>query len=181
MDTLVLNAAFQPVARICWERAITLLFLGKVEVVEEYEDRTIRSVSFEIKMPSVVRFFRMLTRRKPVIRFSRQNVYARDGGRCQYCGRKVTRAEATWDHVVPRSHGGRTCWENIAIACVPCNQTKGGRTPEQARMRLHSVPVRPKRLPDILRLTFTFEKGMPQAWKSWLRDMTYWHGSLEED
>ena len=181
MDTLVLNATYQPVARIRWERAITLLFLGKVEVVEEYEDRTIRSVSFEIKMPSVVRFFRLLTRRKPVVRFSRQNVYARDHGQCQYCGRAVTRAEATWDHVTPRAQGGRTCWENIVIACVPCNQNKGGRTPEQARMKLRTAPVKPKKLPDTLRLTLTFQKGMPVGWKTWLRDMTYWHGSLDED
>ena len=70
MDTLVLNASWQPVARVPWQRAITLLFLGKVELVEEYEDKTIRSVTFEVKMPSVIRFLRMLKRRKPVIRFS---------------------------------------------------------------------------------------------------------------
>jgi 5-methylcytosine-specific restriction endonuclease McrA len=181
MDTLVLNATYQPVARIPWQRAITLLFLGKVEVLEEYEDKTIRSVSFEVKMPSVVRFFRLLKRRKPVVRFSRENVFARDQGRCQYCRRKVSRAEATYDHVVPRSQGGGTNWENIVIACVPCNQHKGGRTPEQAHMKLDKVPARPTWLPETLRLTFTWDKGMPEAWKSWLRDLTYWHGSLDED
>jgi 5-methylcytosine-specific restriction endonuclease McrA len=181
MEVLVLSPGFRPIARIPWERAITLLFLGKVEVIEEYEDRTIRSVTFELKMPSVVRFFRALTRRKPVVRFSRENVYARDGGRCQYCGDSIKRAEATYDHVVPRSQGGKTNWENIVIACVPCNQTKGGRTPDQARMQLKSTPVKPKRLPEALRLTFGFEKGMPPSWKNWLRDLTYWHGSLDED
>jgi 5-methylcytosine-specific restriction endonuclease McrA len=181
MDTLVLNATYQPVARIPWQRAITLLFLGKVEVLEEYEDKTIRSVSFEVKMPSVVRFFRLLKRRKPVVRFSRENVYARDLGKCQYCRRKVSRAEATYDHVVPRSQGGGTNWENIVIACVPCNQHKGGRTPEQAHLRLERTPVRPTWLPDTLRLTFTWDKGMPEAWKNWLRDLTYWHGSLDQD
>lgn len=181
METLVLNAGWQPVARIPWQRAITLLFLGKVELVEEYEDKTIRSVSFEVKMPSVVRFLRMLKRRKPVIRFSRENVYARDHGRCQYCGKDVTRSEATYDHVVPRSQGGGTHWENIVIACVPCNQAKGGKTPAQARMKLLTSPVKPTKLPDTLRLTFTWSKGMPSTWKNWLRDLTYWHGSLEED
>lgn len=181
METLVLNASFEPVARITWQRAISLLFLGKVEVVEEYEDRTVRSVSFEFKVPSVVRFIRMLTRRRTVVRFSRENVYARDHGRCQYCQRKVTRAEGTYDHVLPRTQGGRTCWENIVIACVPCNQRKGGRTPQQAGMRLACDPVRPKHLPDSLRVTLQFQKGMPNSWKNWLRDMTYWHGSLEED
>jgi 5-methylcytosine-specific restriction endonuclease McrA len=158
METLVLNPSYQPVARIPWQRAITLLFLGKVEIVEAYEDRTIRSVSFEVKMPSVIRFFRLVTRRKPVIRFSRENVYARDTGRCQYCRLRVTRSEATYDHIVPRSQGGKTNWENIVTA-----------------------PVRPTKLPDIMRLTFTFQKGMPPTWKTWLRDLTYWHGSLEEE
>jgi 5-methylcytosine-specific restriction endonuclease McrA len=181
MDTLVLNATYQPVARIPWQRAITLLFLGKVEVIEEYEDKTIRSVSFEVKMPSVVRFFRMLKRRKPIIRFSRDNVYARDQAKCQYCARRVSRAEATYDHVIPRSQGGGTNWENIVISCVPCNQHKGGRTPEQAGMRLARAPIRPTKLPETFRLTFTWDKGMPQSWKNWLRDLTYWHGSLEED
>lgn len=181
METLVLNASYQPVARITWQRAITLLFLGKVEVVEEYEDKTIRSVTFEVKMPSVVRFLRMLKRRKPVIRFSRENVYARDNGQCQYCGNKVTRPEATYDHVHPRSQGGGTHWENIVIACVPCNQRKGGRTPDQAKMKLKTVPVKPTKLPETLRLTFAFQKGMPASWANWLRDMTYWHGSLDQD
>jgi 5-methylcytosine-specific restriction endonuclease McrA len=181
MDTLVLNASYQPVARIPWQRAITLFFLGKVEVIEEYEDKTIRSVTFEVKMPSVVRFFRMLKRRKPQVRFSRENVYARDHGACQYCGQKVTRAEATYDHVVPRSQGGGTNWENIVIACVPCNQFKGGRTPAQAHLKLRATPVKPTWLPDTLRLTFTWDKGMPEGWKTWLRDMSYWHGSLEQD
>ncbi|MDP2272301.1 MAG: HNH endonuclease [Archangium sp.] len=181
METLVLNAVWQPVCRIPWQRAITLLFLGKVQVVEEYEDKTIRAVTFEVKMPSVVRFLRHLKHRKPVIRFSRENVFARDHGQCQYCAKKVTRSEATYDHVVPRSQGGGTHWENIVIACVPCNQRKGGRTPDQAKMKLKVVPVKPTKLPDTLRLTFAFQKGMPSTWANWLRDMTYWHGSLEED
>jgi len=181
MDTLVLNPSYQPVARISWQRAVTLLFLGTVEIVESYEDRTVRSVSFEVRMPSVIRFFRVVTRRKPAIRFSRENVHARDNGRCQYCRTRITRADATYDHVVPRSQGGKTNWENIVIACVGCNQRKGGRTPEQAGMRLSTAPVRPTKLPDVLRLTFTFQKGMPPSWKNWLRDLTYWHGSLEEE
>lgn len=180
METLVLNATYEPVARVTWQRAISLLFSGKVEVVEEYDDKTIRSVTFEVRMPSVVRFIRMLKRRKPVIRFSRENVYARDQGKCQYCLKKITRAEATYDHVVPRAQGGRTGWDNIVIACVPCNQSKGGRTPEQARMKLSVRPQKPAKLPDTLRLTFTWEKGMPHSWKNWLRDMTYWHGELDE-
>jgi 5-methylcytosine-specific restriction endonuclease McrA len=181
METLVLNSTYEPLCRISWQRAITLLFNGKVEVVDEYEDKTIRSVTFELKMPSVVRFLRLLKRRKPVIRFSRENVYARDSGKCQYCSRAVSRSEATYDHVLPRRLGGKTSWDNIVIACVPCNQKKGGRTPDQARMKLKVLPSRPAKLPDTIRLTFTWDKGMPPSWKNWLRDMTYWHGALDED
>ena len=117
-QTLVLNATYEPVKIVDWQRAITLIFSGKVEVVDEYEDKTIRSVTFELKMPSVIRFLRLLKWRKPVVRFSRENVYARDGGKCQYCSRPVTRAEATYDHVLPRKLGAKTAWENIVIACV---------------------------------------------------------------
>ncbi len=180
METLVLNATYEPVARVPWQRAITLLFMGKVEVVEEYEDKTIRAVTYELKMPSVIRFLRMLKGRKRAIKFSRENVYARDSGRCQYCSGRLPRQEATYDHVLPRSQGGMTRWDNVVIACVPCNQRKGGRTPEQAGMKLLSIPVKPRRLPEGVRLTFIYEKGMPASWRTWLRDVAYWHGELEE-
>jgi 5-methylcytosine-specific restriction endonuclease McrA len=181
MDTLVLSQSFEPVARIPWQRAITLLWENKVEIVEEYEDWTVRSVTLEFKVPSVIRFLKRIIGKKRAIKFSRENVYTRDQGRCQYCHSKVPRQESTYDHVVPRAHGGQTRWENIVIACVPCNQKKGGRTPEQAGMKLFSTPVRPKKLPDTMRLTFTFRKGMPESWKNWLRDVSYWNGELESD
>jgi 5-methylcytosine-specific restriction endonuclease McrA len=181
METLVLSATYEPVARVPWQRAITLLWTGKVEVIEEYEDHMVRSVTYAVRMPSVIRFLRAIRGTKRAIKFSRENVYARDNGKCQYCGLKVPRHEATYDHVVPRIQGGPTTWDNVVIACVPCNQRKGGRTPEQARMALLNRPVKPKKLPDTVRLTFTFEKGMPATWKAWLRDVTYWHGSLDED
>lgn len=180
METLVLNPGYEPVARVPWQRAVTLLFLGKVEVVEEYEDREIRSVTFVVKMPSVVRLFRALRGSKRAIKFSRENVYARDGGKCQYCGAGVRRDEITYDHVVPRALGGRTTWENIVIACVSCNGKKGGRTPEQAGMKLRSTPVRPKKLPESFRITFTFRKGMPASWRNWIRDVAYWTSELDE-
>ena len=180
METLVLNPGYEPVARVPWQRAITLLFLGKVEVVEEYEDKEIRAVTFIVKMPSVVRMLRALRGGKRGVKFSRQNVYLRDGGKCQYCGRAVRRTELTYDHVLPRALGGRTTWENIVTACVACNQMKGGRTPEQAGMKLRSLPVKPKKLPDAIRLTFTFRKGMPETWKTWLRSYAYWNGELDE-
>src|SRR5215831_19188315 len=110
METLVLSAVYEPVARVPWQRAMTLLFLGKVEVVEEYEDRFVRSVTYEFRMPSVIRFLRALRGRKKAIKFSRESVYARDRGVCQYCADKVPRHEATYDHVIPRVSGGTTHW-----------------------------------------------------------------------
>src|SRR5512138_1299602 len=118
MDTLVLSHAWAPVARCSWRRALTLLFEGKVEVIEEYENRVVRSVTLEFKVPSVIRFLRKIRDRKPAVKFSRENVYARDKGRCQYCGEKVARPEATYDHVTPRSQGGQTRWENVVICCI---------------------------------------------------------------
>ncbi len=181
METLVLSAGFEPVARVSWQRAVTLLWEGKVEVVEEYQDRVVRSVTFEIKIPAVIRFLRAVRGRKRALKFSRENVYVRDRRRCQYCGRIVPRPEATYDHVVPRSQGGKTLWENVVICCVPCNQRKGGRTPEQARMRILSTPHKPTALPDRLRVTFGWQPGMPILWRNWLRDFSYWNGELEND
>ena len=180
METLVLNPGYEPVARVPWQRAITLLVLGKVEVVEEYADREIRSVTFVFKMPSVVRLFRALRGARRAIKFSRENVYARDGGRCQYCGVGVRRDEITYDHVVPRAIGGKTTWENIVTSCVACNQAKGGRTPGQAGMKLRSTPVKPRKLPDTFRITFTFREGMPDSWRAFLRDFSYWNGELDD-
>ncbi len=166
-------------ARIPWQRAITLLFNNKIEVVAEYEDREIRSVTFSMKMPSVVRFLRAVRRRKKVVKFSRENVYARDQGKCQYCFRSMTRSEATYDHVIPRAKGGKTTWTNIVIACVPCNQRKGSKTAAQAGLKLRSTPVRPKKLPD-MRFTFTWRPGMPVSWKTWLRSYQYWNDELKD-
>lgn len=181
METLVLTASYEPVARVSWKRAVALLFDGKVEVIEEYEDRFVRSITLEIKMPSVIRFLRAVRARKQTPKFSRENVYARDNGRCQYCAKKVMRHEATYDHVVPRALGGKTTWQNVVICCVPCNQRKGARLAAEVGTRLTSVPRRPKKLPDALRMTFMFQKGMPHSWKSWLRDFSYWNGELDND
>ncbi|QSQ19706.1 HNH endonuclease [Pyxidicoccus parkwayensis] len=180
METLVLSQSYEPVARIPWQRAVMLIFQGKVEVVEEYEDRFVRSVTVAVKMPSVIRFIRGLRKGPKGVKFSRENVYLRDNCRCQYCGVKVSRPEATYDHVLPRAQGGKTCWENVVIACVPCNQKKGNRTPEVAKMALRSKPVKPKKVSDTLHLTFMFEKGMPVSWAKFLGDMAYWHVELQE-
>jgi 5-methylcytosine-specific restriction endonuclease McrA len=180
-NTLVLDASYQPVAVIGWQRAVTLLFEGKIEVIEEYEDAFIRSVTIELKMPSVVRFLRAIRGRKRAIKFSRDNVYVRDGGKCQYCGDKVPRAKLTYDHVLPRAMGGGTNWNNVVICCYDCNQKKSCRTPEQAHMKLLSIPAKPKKLPDSMRFTFTLQKNTPDSWRQWVTSVAYWGGELESD
>lgn len=179
MDTLVLSHAYVPVARVRWQRAITLLSLGMVEVVSEYDDWTVRSVTVEFKVPSIIRFLEKIRDHTPKVKFSRENVYTRDKGCCQYCGMKVPRHEATYDHVKPRCQGGQTKWENVVIACTPCNQRKGDKTPEQAGMHLRSMPVKPAHLPR--QLTFLYRKNVPQSWKDWLRSYGYWNAELEHE
>jgi 5-methylcytosine-specific restriction endonuclease McrA len=167
--------------QISWQRAVTLWWTDKVEILEEYEDREIRSTTWVMKIPAVVRFLGRVRVRRQGLRFSRENVYARDGGACQYCGTKLKRREATYDHVIPRTGGGTTNWENIVIACARCNQRKGGRTPERAGMTLRSTPVAPRSLPTTIRITFANREDVPSSWRQYLFELAYWHGALEQD
>lgn len=161
MDTtLLLNASFEPIKVITWQRAIKLLFLGKAEVVEVYEHE-VRSVSLTIKVPAVVRLLRYvgLVRRRPPL--TRLNLLARDQFRCQYCSNNLTSRESSMDHVLPRSQGGTTSWKNVVAACHTCNRRKGGRTPHQARMPLLKEPIEPQWLPV---LNVRFHQRMPDSW-----------------
>lgn len=173
-QTLVLSMGYEPIKVISWQRAISLLTLGKVEVVEEY-DHEVRSPTVVLKMPAVIRLLRAFKRKKKPIKFSRINIYGRDKYRCQYCGMKVSMQGGTYDHVVPRSQGGKTVWQNIVTACGPCNAKKGGRTPQQAGMKLRNKPVQPSWVP-IMALRISRDSA-PQAWQDYL----YWAGALEED
>jgi 5-methylcytosine-specific restriction endonuclease McrA len=172
--TLLLSQGYEPIKVISWQRAITLLSLGKVEVIEEY-DAEIRAVSLVIKVPAVVRLLRAFRRHAKPVKFSRINIYARDGYKCQYCGTKCPISELTYDHVVPRAKGGRTTWENIVSCCYPCNYHKGNRTPAEASMSLRTVPTRPQWVPAVTIRVST--KSVPDAW----RDYLYWTGEIESD
>jgi len=180
-DVLVLSPYWEPINQVTWERAISLAYSGLVEVLETYDDWTVRSPSVVLTVPAVIRFFKGATGRRKGIRFSRENVYARDKGRCQYCGKKLDRTEATYDHVLPRVMGGVTNWTNVVICCVPCNQHKAGRTPEKARMWLRTKPVKPSSLPGAP-LRLKLPKGrMPEQWNDYLRSVAYWTVPLNED
>lgn len=162
-QTLLLNATFEPLKVISWQRAITLFYKGAVEIVEEHDEEG-HTVKFSFKLPSIVRLLRYvkIRRQKDVVPFTRSNIYARDGYACQYCGETFGTEDLTFDHVVPQAQGGHKSWENIVTACVPCNRRKDARTPEEAGMALLSVPRRPSST-AILRVSIGFRR-MPKTW-----------------
>ena len=168
---LFLDADWQPLRVEPWKRAVTDMFLGKVEVIEYSRDRTIRAVTREFPMPAVVRVLRRFRRDRQALRFSRMNIYARDGFTCQYCGQRQMTEDLTFDHVVPRSAGGTTTWENIVTCCVPCNRGKANRTPAQAGMRLLRRPIKPRWLPVVNVLMG--HRQVPDEWRP------YWNVTLQ--
>lgn len=160
---LVLDQSYQPIQIVDWKKAITLMTLGKVEVIKEYETE-IRSRYLVLKVPSVIRFVRKFYRPRKLVKFSRVNVYARDRWSCQYCGAVGHYDELTYDHIIPKSRGGRTDWTNIVTSCIPCNAKKGNKTPEEAGMRLHKKPVRPDWVP-IFAVKISRSNNVPDHWK----------------
>jgi len=129
MSTLVLNAdaspvSFLPLSTICWEEAIRYLVTEKAVVLEWYDDWIVHSEKWETRVPAVV-MLKEFQKKKTSVRFSKQNVFLRDGYVCQYCGDDVSRKTATLDHVLPTSHGGKTTFENTVCACADCNASKG--------------------------------------------------------
>lgn len=171
METLVLSTSYEPVGSVDWRLAMSLWVAGRVEVLEHYADRFIRTVTHSFPMPAVIRYLRGRTKRTPNLRFNRDNLFVRDAGECQYCGKAVARAEATYDHVVPRRAGGVASWENMVLACRPCNQRKGGRTPDQAGMPLCRRPVRPRTLGEPL-VIVGGGQPVPDSWVPWLPERT---------
>lgn len=138
---LILNASFEPLHVCSVRRAVNLLLHDVVERVED-AGHVLRTPSTDFPVPSVVRLKRYVRRpHRQRVAFNRRNVFRRDDQRCQYCGERVH--DLTLDHVVPRSRGGPTSWENVVACCRPCNARKRDRTPEEARMALRRLPVAP--------------------------------------
>ena len=175
---LVLNADYQPLSYFPlslwhWQETIKAIFLDRVAVVQEY-DRAIRSPGTTMRLPSVVALKQYVSqdRRPPFTRF---NVFLRDRFTCQYCGGGFSAHDLTFDHVVPRSRGGRTAWGNIVTACSRCNLTKGNRLPHECHMHPRSVPVVPSAW-QLQRTGRAFPPG--HLHESW-RDYLYWDSELE--
>lgn len=141
---LVLNSSYEPLQLISTRRAVVLLLQEKAEVIEA-ADQLLRAQGFAIEIPLVIRLVRYIRiPRRLRLPCSRRGVLARDRETCQYCGVQPGRLHLTVDHVMPRSRGGLTTWENIVTACRECNHAKGGRTPEEAKMVLMTVPRQPQ-------------------------------------
>jgi 5-methylcytosine-specific restriction endonuclease McrA len=172
---LVLNADFRPLSYLPlsvwpWQEAIKAAFMDRVTVLAEY-DAVVRSPSTEIRIPSVV-VLKEYVRPAKAVAFTRFNLFLRDEFCCQYCG---ARGEMTFDHVLPRSRGGRTTWENVVAACGPCNLRKGSQTLKQAGMGLRRPPYRPS--PDQLQ---NVGRKFPPNFlhDSWM-DFLYWDAELD--
>jgi 5-methylcytosine-specific restriction endonuclease McrA len=134
----------------------------------------VRTVRFSVAVPRIIRLtiYDRLPRKE--VKFNRRNIFARDGNRCQYCGQRFSTNELSLDHVKPRSQGGKTTWENIVCCCLDCNVKKGGRTPQQANMKIIQKPVKPKRSPAV---SIKLSSDRYRSWKQFL-DNAYWNVEL---
>jgi 5-methylcytosine-specific restriction endonuclease McrA len=196
LDTavLVLNRVYQPIHVTSVRRAVSLLYQGVARAIDDEfrlldfegwaelaaaSEDAIHTPTRAIRVPRVVVLVAHAHLPHQRVRFSRLNVYARDESACQYCGRRRARSELNLDHVIPRSRGGSTSWENVVCSCVACNLRKGGRTPEEAGMRLLRQPSRP-------RWTAVFRAAARRAiHRQWipflgLVDAAYWNVELRD-
>lgn len=199
-NVLVLNRNYLAIRVINVRRAFSLLFRKLAEVIHieegeylsyNFEDwcevsefkRTfepnahdwIKCVRFDLAVPRIIRLGLFDRLPKQEVKFNRRNIYARDGNRCQYCGKKSPTSELSLDHIIPRSRGGQSTWENVCCCCLKCNIRKGGRSPDEANMRLIALPRRPHRNPVIsVKLT----DGRYASWKAFL-DNAYWSVELK--
>jgi 5-methylcytosine-specific restriction endonuclease McrA len=197
LDTsvLVLNRVYQPMHVTSVRRAVSLLYQGVARALDEQfrlfdfdswaalaaavNQEAIHTPTRAIRVPRVIVLVAHAHLPQQRVRFSRLNVYARDESTCQYCGRRLPRSELNLDHVVPRSRGGSSSWENVVCSCVACNLRKGGRSPDEAGMRLLRHPLRP-------RWTAVFRhaarRATYQEWKPFLGlvDAAYWNTELRD-
>ena len=193
---LVLNRAYLPVHITSVRRAMSLIYQDIARAVDdEYhtfdfaswcelaisiDHQSIGLVTGSLRAPRVVLLLRYDRVPRRSVRFSRFNIYVRDRHSCQYCGSRLLRRELNLDHVIPRSRGGASTWDNVVCSCHRCNRVKGGRTPEGAGMRLRRRPFKPDWSP------FLVEGFSPKRYKEWLpylgpTDGAYWGWKWEAE
>ena len=176
---LVLNADFRPLSYFplsvwSWQDAVKAVFLDRVSVVSQY-DRTIHSPTFEMRLPSVIALKEYVpAARRPA--FTRFNVFLRDRFTCQYCNGDFATSELTFDHVIPKSRGGRTSWQNVVTACSPCNLRKGNLLLKESGLVLRHVPTEPS-----TQMLQEHGRAFPPGYlhESW-RDFLYWDSELDQ-
>jgi 5-methylcytosine-specific restriction endonuclease McrA len=137
---LVLNLDFNPISICTVQRAFLLVYLNKAELVKEKENQVIHTVTREYVMPSVIKLKKYINIPYRSVLLSRENIFKRDSYTCQYCG---SPKDLTMDHVIPKSRGGKTTWDNLITACKRCNAKKGDVTPRDAGLSLNYKPFRP--------------------------------------
>lgn len=189
-NVLVLNRFYMAIRVVSVRRAMTLLYRECAEVIGHEEaqyvsydfenwceisqmssldkqpgEDYIRAVGFEILAPRIMRLTRFERMPQQTVRFNRKNLFARDDHRCQYCGKNEPMHRLSLDHVIPRSHGGPTTWENVVCCCLRCNGRKGGRTPVQARMTLLTEPAKPRVNPMLVQ---SIEDPRYECWKTFI-------------
>jgi 5-methylcytosine-specific restriction endonuclease McrA len=146
-DVLVLNFSYEVLNVTSFQRAVKLLFAGKAEMLHGRE-RVLASPTVEMRMPSIIRMLYYIRRPAQKVALTKKNVLIRDDHTCQYCGSRGEKL-MTVDHVVPRSRGGSSTWENLVCACMRCNNRKNNRTPQEANMTMLRKPRHPKYIPWI--------------------------------
>jgi 5-methylcytosine-specific restriction endonuclease McrA len=194
-SVLVLNRSFLPIHVTSARRAFALLYQGIARVVDEQyqtfdfegwrqlalarDGELVGTTSGPIRVPRVIVLVAFDRVPKRHVRFSRINIYGRDDFTCQYCGVRHPRSELNLDHVIPRSLGGRSTWENVVCSCLDCNRRKGGCTPEQAGMQLRRIPRRPRWTP-LMNLMLSIVRY--NEWRPFLNvvDASYWNTELAE-
>lgn len=199
-NVLLLNKHYLPVRIIGVKRAFTMLYRELAEVIhiedgqylsydfeswieiselrkefEPHDHDWISTVRFDLAVPRILRLMIYDRLPKQEVKFNRRNIYARDETCCQYCGKRYNSSELSLDHVIPRRMGGSNSWQNIVCCCLKCNVRKGGRTPQQASMKLIQKPVKPRRSPVI---SLKLNDHRYRSWKQFL-DHAYWNVELK--
>ncbi len=198
-NVLVLNRLWQAVNICSVKRAVCLLYDGHAQVVMEEggrfgtfnfqdwkdvsarmqisETECIRTVSFKIRIPKIILLLFYDKMPDKEVKFTRRNIYERDGNRCQYCGDRFEPKELNLDHVIPMDRGGKTTWENVVCSCIRCNMKKSNKLLREARMRLIKKPKKPRWQSFIL---VKFQTRMDNSWRHFI-DLAYWNVELGEE
>jgi 5-methylcytosine-specific restriction endonuclease McrA len=196
-DVLVLNRNYMAVHVTDWRKAFSLLYTGHARAIDEdlrlysFEDWKelsqmitehpngfVNTVSLKLAIPEIIilSFYDRLP--KVDIRFTRSNIYKNYGLKCCYCGKKFQSVDLNLDHVLPRSRGGTTTWNNIVLSCIPCNMQKADRTPVEAGFKMHYQPLKPNWKP-LYAVKMNTGLIAKKSWQKFI-DICYWHSELED-